>query len=119
MGNSQGPLPPMVTISDTLTIEPTREPKYQYQNVVGERDTVPMFPCLTYDGYWYLSYGFNDDYLFVFQNIGVNDGGDGQLYEVAGVLEKSARLDRSKLRGNVVESALYNSLTAGKRIVIA
>jgi len=111
MGNAGEPLPPMVTVPDVSTpIEQSHELKYQYQKVIGESDPVPMFSCLTHDGYWYLSYGFSDDYLFIFQDVGMDNKNEGPMFEVKGLLEKSPRLDKNMLRGNVLETVLYNTM---------
>lgn len=115
MFSASGSPPPMVIAPVVPAVRQTYELKYRYQNVIGQKDPVPMFPCLTHanDGYWYLSYGFKNDYLFIFQNVGLDSENKGPIFEVKGLLERSPRLDRSKQRGYALEVAFRNSI-AGK-----
>ena len=71
-----------------------------------------MFPCLTHanDGYWYLSYGFNEDRVFIFTPATPNDNSRGPVFEVKGLMERNPRIDRRVQRPNVLEMAFWNSV---------
>ena len=115
MWTSKGPAPAMITapLIPASTKMTNNEPTYRYQKAVNvnERYPIPMFACLTHsnDGYWYLSYGFNDDYLFIFVN--TEENGKTPALEIKGLLEKSPRVDRNVLRGSAVETAFWNAMT--------
>lgn len=108
--------PPMVIVPHPTPNNQNYKLAYQYQKVVNVNHPVPMFPCLTHinDGYYYLSYGFKDDYLFIFTD--VDTTGRGPIFEIKGLLERSPRLERNLQRGNVLEMVFWNAVVAAGRL---
>lgn len=71
-----------------------------------------MFPCPTHanDGYWFLSYGFKDDYLFIFQNAGLDKDNLTPIFETKGLLERSPKLNQNGQGSRILEMGFWNAL---------